>query len=73
MALQDLAVWWEEKETHTGGLTGRDERNGSVCWEFRMGEMVWFGERRKLENILKQMNGFGSLAGLCASGMIVGE
>lgn len=38
-----------------------------------MGETVWLGESRTLENILKQMNGYGSLAGLCALGMIVGE
>lgn len=73
VALQDLAVWWEEKGMHIGGLTGRGEWNRSVCWEFRMGETVWLGESRTLENILKQMNGYGSLAGLCALGMIVGE
>lgn len=62
---QDLAVWQEEKEMSVRSLKGQNEWNTRMHKSSKWVRMVWFGEVRKLQTILEQMNGYGALARLC--------
>lgn len=70
VVLWDLEITWEEKGMPTnearGGLgarlRGTGQGGGSSGW-FDGARRVWFGEGRKLENTLEQMDGYGAFAG----------